>query len=550
MVLIFVSGSASLARPSSVNFQVKIGDGPATTPLAQSYQQYNYGYFMANRTGKLKCSLKRKSFADSFRTDIFIIPEKHEVYLYGILKEMASHNPEDETLHYQIEQFLYDNKWIAYTQIEIQSSPSNATVYIDGDYKGETPLKIYDVSKQDVHELCLKMEKYSEHCERFSPANKSRFNIALRSSFTTPKDLQKRSQHEKPISYHTDTIPPKVEIAEPQISSKTGIRLISSYSTTIRGVAWDQSGIVWVKINGQQTNLDADGRFWLKVNLAVGKNNFEIQASDTKNNLGRKTITIERPQIRVITREDQDFSKIAVPKNIEFGKYYALVIGNNDYKNLPKLVTAINDAIDVGKTLRDLYGFEVRIIKNGTRRDIVSWLDKLRRLLTEKDNLLIYYAGHGFFDKEANRGYWLPVNASYGTSAEWISNADITDKLKAFKAKHVMVVADSCYSGTLTRGINVKLKSPDYLKRISRKRSRTVLTSGGFEPVLDSTGGEHSVFAQAFLNALSKNRGVMDGTQLFGEIRRPVMLDAPQTPQYSDIRFAGHEGGDFLFVRK
>jgi len=42
----------------------------------------------------------------------------------------------------------------------------------------------------------------------------------------------------------------------------------------------------------------------------------------------------------------------------------------------------------------------------------------------------------------------------------------------------------------------------------------------------------------------------MDGTQLFNQIRRPVMTAANQTPQYTDVRQAGHDGGDFLFVRK
>ncbi len=60
----------------------------------------------------------------------------------------------------------------------------------------------------------------------------------------------------------------------------------------------------------------------------------------------------------------------------------------------------------------------------------------------------------------------------------------------------------------------------------------------------------HSPFARAFIGALNKNDAVMDGTTLFNEVRRPVMLSADQTPEYSDVRRAGHEGGDFLFVRR
>ena len=87
-----------------------------------------------------------------------------------------------------------------------------------------------------------------------------------------------------------------------------------------------------------------------------------------------------------------------------------------------------------------------------------------------------------------------------------------------------------------------------WVKRMLQKRARTVLVSGGLEPVLD--GGEHSVFAKAFLSALSENNSVMDGQALFDAIKRPVVLNADQTPQYSDIRRAAHEGGEFVFLRR
>jgi uncharacterized caspase-like protein len=195
------------------------------------------------------------------------------------------------------------------------------------------------------------------------------------------------------------------------------------------------------------------------------------------------------------------------------------------------------------------YGFAVTTISDASRYDILAAMDDLRSKLTHQDNLLIYYAGHGYFDQDAERGYWLPVDASQDTSANWVSNADITDKLKSIRAKHVMVVADSCYSGTLTRGVNITARSSDYWQQVLAKRSRTVLTSGGMEPVADGGGGSHSVFAKAFLTALEENQEIMDGTELFTKIRRPVMINANQTPQYGDVRLAGHEGGDFLFIK-
>ena len=85
---------------------------------------------------------------------------------------------------------------------------------------------------------------------------------------------------------------------------------------------------------------------------------------------------------------------------------------------------------------------------------------------------------------------------------------------------------------------------------MTRKRARTALVSGRLEPVADSGMGGHSVFARAFLAALRENADVIDGQGLYDAIKRPVVLNADQTPQYSDIRRAGHDGGDFLFVRK
>jgi hypothetical protein len=236
--------------------------------------------------------------------------------------------------------------------------------------------------------------------------------------------------------------------------------------------------------------------------------------------------------------------------DIDFGHYHALVIGNGDYRHFKDLATAINDAEAVASLLEQAYGFEVTCLTNASRKQIIDSLSRFRHTLTKGDNLLIYFAGHGWLDKAAGRGYWLPVDSDRDSPANWISTGDISDMLKAMAAKHVMVVADSCYSGTLTRSIKVSIPNSEYYRRMANKRTRVALSSGGLEPVLDDGGCGHSVFAKAFLEVLEKNAGVLEGTRLFNELRRPVILNAPQTPEYADILYAGHEGGDFFFVRK
>ena len=246
-----------------------------------------------------------------------------------------------------------------------------------------------------------------------------------------------------------------------------------------------------------------------------------------------------------------------VPAGVDFGRYHALVIGNNTYRTLPNLKTAINDAEAIADLLRGSYDFEINSLTNATRSQILDALDRLQAKLTTTDNLLIYYAGHGWHDRKRGRGYWQPIDAHEDKRSTWVSTADITDTLKAVEARHVLVVADSCYSGALTlarsapRGVKIEPRTPGFFARTHGKNSRNVLASGGLEPVVDSGGGSHSVFAKALLDALRDNRSILDGTQVFTKVREQVRLNSRQTPVYTDIQFAGHEvGGDFLFVRK
>jgi peptidoglycan hydrolase-like protein with peptidoglycan-binding domain len=235
---------------------------------------------------------------------------------------------------------------------------------------------------------------------------------------------------------------------------------------------------------------------------------------------------------------------------LDYGRYHAIVIGNAAYTSLPRLNTAVEDAKAVAAILEKDYGFSVTLLTDATEATIAGTLIKLRWTLAPQDNLLVYYAGHGWYDEEAERGYWLPVDAVLDNRSKWISNADVTDMLKAIKAKHVIVVADSCYSGTLTRGLAIGGKTTGYVQDIVQRRARTVLTSGGLEPVLDGGGGGNSVFAEAFLGALRGNAGVIDGEGVYQRVKDQVLLNAEQTPQYGNIRLAGHDGGDFLFVRR
>ncbi|CAB1061716.1 hypothetical protein D1BOALGB6SA_6491 [Olavius sp. associated proteobacterium Delta 1] len=280
----------------------------------------------------------------------------------------------------------------------------------------------------------------------------------------------------------------------------------------------------------------------------------DISTSNQPVVTGTRTTGISTTNTTDQTRAPSDTSakKIAGFSTKDFGTYQALVIGNNDYQNITRLKTAVGDARSVAKLLEKKYNFNVSLLLNATRADIFRSVAQMRQKLKRTDNLLVYYAGHGNIDKETQRGYWLPINSDRSNKANWIANEDITSELKAIKAKHVLIIADSCYSGTLTRGPDVSTvrsgTAEEWVRRMAARQSRTVLTSGGLEPVLDAGGGQHSVFAEAFLRTLKDNDQIIDMDSLYERIRRRVVLNARQTPLYSDIRFAGHDDGDFVFV--
>jgi len=346
-----------------------------------------------------------------------------------------------------------------------------------------------------------------------------------------------------------DRDPPTIDAPE-QVSA-TGA--VAEFVGRIR----DASRLVEVTIDARPVTIEGDGTVRISRGVPQGRSTIVIAALDEWGNRASRRVTVNR-EVLVATAPITPLEKIPARaetfSDIHFGRYHALVIGNNKYRKLNRLETAEIDAKAVAQLLKDSYGFKVTVLLNATRADMIGALTKLRAKLTSEDNLLIYYAGHGELDTIAEQGYWLPVDAEADVPTNWVSTSDITTMVRAIRAKHIMVVADSCYSGTLVRASQTDIKTARarraWLTRMSKKRARTAMVSGGLEPVLDGGGAGHSVFAKAFLDALTENKGVLDGQALFDVIKRPVVVNADQTPQYSDIRRAGHDGGDFIFVRR
>lgn len=362
---------------------------------------------------------------------------------------------------------------------------------------------------------------------------------------------------------------PKIEIIDPPFVLTRGVPMVTLRSVVsqreIVGKIKASAGLMSLSINDDKSATNTQGMFKTDVKLIGNETPVEIVAVDNNGSKARLNFILslnnairesENIPVNIVAKTQNNW------KNLDFGNYHALIIGNNDYQKVPKLETPETDARVVEQILSSQYGFKTTLLLNGSRYQILSELNKLRAKLTEADNLLIYYAGHGELDQVNMRGHWLPIDADAENTANWISTVAITDILNSMSVKHILVVSDSCYSGAMTRSSLARLDSGvtgkqrvDWLKAMLKTRSRTVLTSGGLKPVMDGGGGKHSVFAKAFIAALRNNSKLLEGQALYREVSAGIVSIASgygidQVPEYAPIRYAGHESGEFFFVPK
>lgn len=242
-------------------------------------------------------------------------------------------------------------------------------------------------------------------------------------------------------------------------------------------------------------------------------------------------------------------------KNDKIGTFYALIIGIQNYHapEIPDLETPLKDAVDMADILKRKYGFTVELLLNNqaTRRGIDSALRKLVALAKPEDNVLIYYAGHGDLDRQYNDGWWIPYDAQAGVSVTYVDNVQIQKAMRNIKARHVLLISDSCYSGTLFGQARAmpSLITDKYYLNLYNEKSRWGMTSGNKTPVSDSGTDGHSIFAYQLIKKLEKNEKPFISTQeIYIAIAPIVANNSEQTPLCRPVKGTGDQGGEFIFL--
>lgn len=323
-----------------------------------------------------------------------------------------------------------------------------------------------------------------------------------------------------------------------------------------------------IELRGKQTEIDALERQVLELDLrakaVVPPDNRERDAAEAKLAALGQAMKAQRARVaqleaQLVANASQTTAAPSSAAKLDFGPYYALLIGNGSYAHLPGMPAAPGEAKDVAAVLERRYGFKVRVLVDATRYQIMTAFNELRESLNEKYNLLVYYAGRSQEESASQRGWWLPVDAEADSRANWISLDVISDHLDLIPAKHALVVANAAFPALLTRSALAQLPrgaTPEgqlsFVRQTLAKRSRLVLTAGE-APVNAAAAANPACesFGKAFVDALAEGGPVLEASALQRRIatRLAESCAAATVPQFAPLRWASHQGGaEFFFV--
>ncbi len=247
----------------------------------------------------------------------------------------------------------------------------------------------------------------------------------------------------------------------------------------------------------------------------------------------------------------QPVSSAALP---QIRRKLALLFGNDNFADasIPTLDNAGRDVDAVGQVLERHLGYETIVVHDAGRQAMVGALNRLALTARPSDSVIVYYAGHGTVSEANGHGYWIPADADAARPKTWLANADIERLMGRIRASQVVLVADSCFSGTLvgtTRGRPAPATLD--LDALLRRRAEVVMSSGGNEPVADGGRDGHSPFAASLMQSLQSLESWRPGASIYQRVREDVTRRIPQTPQYGPLG-RGHsaEGADYLFEQR
>jgi hypothetical protein len=337
-----------------------------------------------------------------------------------------------------------------------------------------------------------------------------------------------------------DGAAPVIEIISPPATRGTYFQS-SEADIDLIGQVIAAGEVSFVTVNSKMAEVNEKGMFTYPIHLDPGENQVKLVAADQQKKLTEQMITIEYtpPVVTLADRIRED------------SRYYGLIIGIDNYtdKSIPNLDYPIKDAEKIYNALVTHYTFDeenIRILRDATRGELIQALDELSHEVTISDNLLIFYAGHGWWDEEANNGYWLPSDADSQVKTNWFRNSALVDYLKEINSRHTLLITDACFGGSIFRTRTAFPSRERAYEKLYDLPSRKAMTSGTLTEVPD-----RSSFTRFLVERLNNNTDTyLSSEQLYSSFRIAVINNSDAVPQYGEIGNVGDQGGDFIFIKK
>lgn len=405
---------------------------------------------------------------------------------------------------------------------------------------------VTDVYGTEDFSSAIAPNQYEELIERTLTLRTGINTIEL--SVTNTRNIEKRASRKVKVDPSQITVlRSEKDVNAPMIYVSSPVNLredqVILYQEVVRlsGTVIDESGIQTLKVNGITVPVRENGAFVINLPLNIGENAIAIEARDINQNIALKKF--------IVNRKNMDGSEY----NVADATNYLLLIGIDAYKEWPTLNNAVSDVDSISRILTNQYRFNqenITILKNenATLGNIYQVLRSYIERITPQDNLLIYYSGHGYFDKLLNEGYWVPIDAPREVNVStMLPNAQILKIIENINSQHTFLVADACFSGSLFAATT----RSGYSDKVERYKSRWGLASGRLEVVSDGLSGTNSPFAQGFISFLKNNKEEKTPvSDLVQYVKKKVAETNQQIPIGNPLRGVGDEGGEFVFYKR
>jgi Caspase domain/Glucodextranase, domain B len=339
-----------------------------------------------------------------------------------------------------------------------------------------------------------------------------------------------------------DQTPPVISIINPVLYQGNYFKCSVSELDLVGEVA-DESGLRYLSINSDIKEVNQEGIFSSRIKLERGINKVRLVAMDKNDNVEERVLILDYSPPSMSLADQINSTST----------YYALIIAIDTYQDntLPNLDNPIEEARRLREVLTSNYTFaesNIIFLEDATRADIIESLDKLSNEVTSNDNLLIYYAGHGWWEPDAKNGYWLPSDAETSVKTNWFRNSALVDYLSEIESKHTLLIADACFGGSIFKTRAPMIRNDKGYESLYNLPSRKAMTSGNLTNVPDK-----SAFAQFLIKRLIENEEeYLTSGELFISFKIAVInnTNSNVVPQYGEISNVGDEGGDFIFLKK